>query len=103
MIDWMQTASQIDCQIRGLNPWPGVYTFNAKGQRLKVLEAIVAADQNNTASGKIIDRLGHISCGQGTLLKLVKVQPDNAKPMDIAAAFNGRYLEEAAQLGISSL
>ncbi len=97
LIDWNQTAQQIDCQIRGLNPWPGVYTFNDKGQRLKVLEAVLVDESATQGPGTMIDKKGHVACGGGTVLKLVRVQPDNAKPMDIAAALNGGY----AALGMS--
>jgi len=102
LIDWDQTASEIDCQIRGLNPWPGVFTFNGKGHRMKVLEAVIVADKTTAAPGTMIDRKGAVACGNGTILRLVKVQPDNAKPMDINGALNGRYVEEGMKFGGAS-
>lgn len=37
-IDWKKSVSEIDCQIRALNPWPGTWTeFN--GARLKIIQA----------------------------------------------------------------
>lgn len=102
LIDWSQTAQAIDCQIRGLNPWPGVFTFNGKGHRLKILEAVPVSEQTTKDPGVMIDRKGHVACGNGTVLKLVRVQPDNAKPMDIAAALNGGYVSEGIKLGVSS-
>ena len=100
LIDWNQSAAEIDCQIRGLNPWPGVYTFNGKGHRLKVLEAVPVSEQNSAPPGTIFGK-GLVACGQGSVLKLVKVQPDNAKPMDVAGAVNGRYINEGMVLGSS--
>ncbi len=38
-IDWSQSATHIERQIRGLTPWPGAYTF-LKGQRVKVLASL---------------------------------------------------------------
>ena len=99
LIDWGQTAQQIDCQIRGLNPWPGVFTFNDGGQRLKALAAIPADIQCDKPPGTMLDRHGHVSCGDKTVLKLIKVQPDNAKSMDIAAALNGHYIAEGIKFG----
>ena len=99
LINWQQTATEIDCQIRGLNPWPGVFTYNGKGHRLKVLEATPVPDRTTKTPGTFVDRKGHVACGDGTILKLVKVQPDNAKPMDIAAALNGNYVGEGLVLG----
>ncbi len=100
LIDWNQSAGAIDCQIRGLNPWPGVYTFNGKGHRLKVLEAVFEDARTDAPSGTIFGK-GLVACGQGSVLRLVKVQPDNAKPMDVAGATNGRYINEGMVLGSS--
>ncbi len=102
LIDWNQNAQEIDCQIRGLNPWPGVFTFNGKGHRLKVLEAVPVSEHTEKDSGVMIDRKGHVACGNGTVLKLVRVQPDNAKPMDMAAALNGGYVSEGIKFGVLS-
>lgn len=100
LIDWNQSAGEIDCQIRGLNPWPGVFTASGKGHRLKVLEAAPAAETATRAPGTIFGK-GLVACGNGTALKLMKVQPDNARPMDIAGAVNGRYISEGMVLGSS--
>lgn len=100
LIDWNQTAAAIDGQIRGLNPWPGVYTFNGKGHRLKVLEAVPVSEQTTASPGTIFGK-GLVACGQGSVLKLVKIQPDNAKPMDVAGAVNGRYISDGMVLGSS--
>ena len=38
-IDWSKPARQIDCEVRGLTPFPGAW-FEFDGQRIKVLESI---------------------------------------------------------------
>ena len=68
-IDMNAPASEIDCQIRGLNPWPGTFIHGPKG-RVKILKAHVEGDDI------IFDR----------------VQPDGKKPMDMQSAKNGGYL-----------
>lgn len=68
-IDMNAPAHDIDCQIRGLNPWPGTFVQGLKG-RVKVLKARVEDDQ-------IIFDL---------------VQPEGKKPMDLKSAQNGGYL-----------
>lgn len=100
LIDWHQKAEAIDCQIRGLHPWPGVYTFNGKGQRLKMLESRPLLEQTSHTPGTVFGK-GLVACGQGSVLQLLKIQPDNAKPMDIAGAVNGRYIGEGMILGPS--
>lgn len=94
VIDWSKTASEIDCQIRGLNPWPGTFTYNADSKRLKIIEArVVDMDSTGHAVGSLIDRDGHVACGQNTCLKLISIQPENAKRMDVSSAMNGHYLK----------
>jgi methionyl-tRNA formyltransferase len=88
-INWSQNATDIDCQIRALNPWPGTYT-TAGGKRLKVLSATPATGTGE--AGKVLDRTGLIACGSGAL-QLQKVQPDGGKAMDVSAAINGGYLK----------
>ncbi len=91
-IDWVQTAEAIDCQIRGLNPWPGTWCLDRDGRRLKILKAFVLQEKSDKAVGTILDN-GKISCGAQSVLKLELVQPENKNPMDISAAINGGYLK----------
>lgn len=91
-IDWSQTAQEIDCQIRGLNPWPGTWCFDSHGNRLKILSAKIASKNSNMQAGEILQD-GKISCGADSVLYLENVQPENKKPMDIRAAINGGYLK----------
>lgn len=68
LIDWQQPARQIHNQIRGLDPWPGTYTFWGN-QLLKLADTRV----DPTASGPpgsivAADASGiRIACGQGAL------------------------------------
>ncbi|NBX66462.1 MAG: methionyl-tRNA formyltransferase [Proteobacteria bacterium] len=88
-IIWSQSATEIDCQIRALNPWPGTFTTSG-GKRLKVLEAV--PDAGSGKAGMVLNKVGHVACGRD-VLKLIKVQPDGGKPMDFAAALNGNYIK----------
>ena len=100
-INWDQTAQQIDCYIRALNPWPGTYaTLN--GERIKILEASLnpsplgegdPGQRRGSGQGIILNRHGDILCGHNTVLRLLKIQPTNAKAMDFTAAVNGGYLK----------
>lgn len=91
-IDWKRSAARIDCQIRGLNPWPGTWCETADGKRLKILRASVAAERHGKAAGTILDQ-AKIACGEGTVLQLITLQPEGKKPMDGAAALNGGYVK----------
>ncbi len=98
-VDWVQDATAIDRQVRALTPWPGVWTATPAGARLKIIEAEVADGVFTQPPGTLVDRAGHVSCGGDTALRLIRVQPDNAKPMDIASAVNGGYLSAGNTLG----
>lgn len=93
-VHWNQSAAEIDRQIRALNPWPGVFT-NANGKRFKILEAVLPGEKaaDVMEAGKILNKRGDIVCGDGSLLRLTKVQPEGKAAMDFAAALNGHYME----------
>ncbi len=90
-IDWTRGVADIDRQVRALNPWPGVWTNDAAGKRLKII-AVAPGEVTSAAPGTIIGRHGHVACGDGRSLRLVTVQPENARAMDCAAAVNGKYI-----------
>ncbi|MCB9990116.1 MAG: methionyl-tRNA formyltransferase [Rhodospirillales bacterium] len=98
-VDWTNTAQQIDCQIRALNPWPGVWAQTDNGRRIKILEAVPVDETFTAPPGTITDHRGHVSCGGDTGLLLQKVQPENSKPMDAVSAINGGHLKIDHVLG----
>jgi len=92
VIHWDHYAPEIDRQIRALNPWPGTVTHN-HGKRLKIIEAEATEESSGAAVGTVLDTKGLISCGKGTL-RLKRIQPDGGKAMDIASAYNGKYIKQ---------
>lgn len=87
-IDWNKTAAEIDRQIRALNPWPGTF---CNGFKIKTSHP---SDQTTDQPvGTIVDKAGHIACGGGSVLKILTIQPENAKAMDFASALNGNYIQ----------
>ena len=95
-VDWTRSAAEIDRQIRALTPWPGVWTTVAD-KRLKIIAAVPGGAVSGPP-GTITDRHGTVACGDGNAMRLVTVQPENAKAMDVAAAINGQYLNVGAVL-----
>ncbi len=96
-IDWTKPAAVIDRQIRALNPWPGTWCETENGKRLKIVEAHVSGVADIAAPGTV-GELGVISCGDHTALRVTSIQPENKKPMDIQAAYNGGYLKMGQSL-----
>ena len=70
-IDWTARAEQIERQVRAFNPAPGAW-FEANGERLKLLEAVVGHDASGEP-GKVLDDCLNIACGDGYIRPL-KVQ-----------------------------
>ncbi len=95
-IDWTQSAIEIDQQVRGLNPWPGTWSM-INGKRFKVLEVKVLKEKSDEELGLVLEE-GKISCGGGSALQLLSVQPENKKPMDIKVALNGGHLKAGDRL-----
>lgn len=88
-IDWTCSATEIDRQIRALNPWPGTFAHAGK-KRIRILQARTAAGSG--APGTVLNRAGIVACGADAL-QLLQIQPDGGKPMDVASALNGNLFK----------
>jgi methionyl-tRNA formyltransferase len=79
-IDWSQPAELIERQVRAFNPVPGAW-FEAKGERVKLLEARVERDSRYRGNdGEILDDALLVSCGQDAI-RLLLVQRAGRGPM----------------------
>jgi methionyl-tRNA formyltransferase len=76
-IDWLKSAGEIDCLIRGLAPSPGAFA-DVKGERLKILYAESVTGEG--AAGEAIGDDFTIACGEGAL-RLLKVQRAGGRAM----------------------
>ncbi len=97
-VNWALPAENIERLIRGLQPWPVVYTeLNQKS--LKIYEADVVNDINGTP-GEIVEvgkKYFTVACGEGGL-RILKVQPEGKKMMDTVAFLNGNKLEAGMKM-----
>ena len=99
VIDWSKSAHEIDCLIRGLNPWPiALTTFS--GERLKVFVAEKAA--GNGEPGTVLEadpKKGlTVACGEGAL-KLIEIQLVGGKRMKATDFLRGHVIEVGTKLG----
>ena len=93
-IDWSRSARAIDCQVRGLIPWPCA-TAELAGTRFKVYrtapgEAASAAPGTILSAGK---RGIRVSCGSGESLYLTEIQAEGGKRMAAAAYLLGHPMD----------
>ena len=101
-IDWSKSASEIDCLVRGLSPWPGAWS-EVQGERLKILFAepvsrvdSIAASSGGRAPGTMIGDDLTIACGVGAL-RLLRVQRAGGKAMAAGELLKGFALPSGAR------
>lgn len=99
VIDWSKSAHEIDCLIRGLNPWPIALT-TLSGERLKVFVAEKAA--GNGEPGTVLEadpKKGlTVACGEGAL-GLTEIQLVGGKRMKATDFLRGHAIEVGTKLG----
>ena len=93
-IDWLLPATQLDRNIRALNPWPGVW-FEHDKERVRVLEATPVAVSGDP--GKVLDQVPTIACGEGALT-IKRLQRAGRKPMSGEEFLRGYDLPVGTQL-----
>lgn len=90
-MDFNRTAGELNCQVRGLYPWPAAVT-ELDGVRCKILAVTVCEQATAKAPGSILqaDKNGlKLACGGGTVLQIDELQPDGKKRMAATAFLTG--------------
>ena len=99
IINWQDSAENIERLVRAFNPWPVAFTY-IYDKTLRIWQAQALPNNSELEAGTIIstNKKGvDISCGEGTL-RLLKLQPSGSKAMDVASFMNGH----AKQLPVGS-
>ena len=93
-INWDKSAAAIDCQIRGLIPWPCATTV-LNGKTAKIYAAALGAE--TTAPAGTIVAVGQqgieIACGDGQTLRILQLQAEGGKRMAAADYLRGHPIE----------
>ena len=99
VIDWAKSAHEIDCLIRGLNPWPVALT-TLSGARLKIYAAEPVSGTGRPGEVLVSDpKKGLVvACGEGALA-LREVQLVGGKRMKCADFLRGHAIETGTILG----
>jgi methionyl-tRNA formyltransferase len=89
LIDWTKSAAELLNFIRGMNPWPGAYTF-LNGERVKILSVKVLDEtgEAGTVTKSSKDELV-IGTGKGSI-SVLEIQPPGKKVMNIKAFLQGK-------------
>ena len=102
-IDWEKTAEQIDCQVRGMFPWPIAFT-TYQDIRWKIRKVRVVSETTDQKPGTIIKRTKQelwISCGKQTILAIEELQPAGKSVQPIKAFLNGagQHIQQTDKVG----
>jgi methionyl-tRNA formyltransferase len=100
-IDFQRTATDIVNRLRGFQPWPGAFTL-FRGKLLTLHSAEVAAGSKTCVPmGMLTFNEGELlaGCGDGTMLKILELQPEGKKRMPARDFANGIRLTAPEALG----
>ncbi len=100
LIDWGLSAESIRNRIRGLDPWPGAFTF-WRGKRLRLWEAEASGDGTGGKPGEILSVANDgvtVGTSEGTLC-LKSVQLEGGRRMLVKEFLRGHKMEPGESLG----
>ena len=100
LIDWARPARELHNQVRGLDPWPGAYSWLA-GEMLKLAHTRPGTEGHAAEPGTVlgIDADGlRIACGQGVLC-VGELQLPGRKRLPAADFLRGCPLPPGTRLG----
>ena len=94
-VDWSRPAREVDCQIRGLSPFPGAWCdWVPPGAdapvRLKLLGCRRSGRETSAPPGTVLDDRLLVACGDGGAVRITRLQKPGGKPMDAETFLNGQ-------------
>ena len=99
IIDWTKPAKEIECLIRGLNPWPSAYT-NYMDKKMKVWKTKVLDEKSSKEPGTIlkVDQDGIKVATKDNVILISEIQLPNKKRMEVKEFIKGNTLEVGSVL-----
>lgn len=89
-VDFSRPASECRRRVHALTPWPGVSVL-FRGETLKLLRVSDEIGNVQASPGELTDpQAGLIACEEGSVLRLIEVQPAGKRPMPWADFARGR-------------
>jgi methionyl-tRNA formyltransferase len=104
-IDWSRTAREIDCHVRGMQPWPVAFTelmINASKPPLRLAIKETSISESPSAHlqpGELVldDGLGVATADR--VIRILRLQPSGKKEMQGAEFLRGHQLAAGTRLG----
>jgi methionyl-tRNA formyltransferase len=100
LVPWKKSARDVHNHIRGMNPWPGAFTFLPDGRtgkrlRVAVLKSAPCPDEDASgAPGEVLAAAGdclRVACGHGAV-DLCEVKPAGSRAMGAADFIHGHAI-----------
>lgn len=94
LIDWSRDAEELECLIRGLDPWPSAFCFH-NNKRLRIFSPEVVYKDTAAPPGSVLhgDKRGLlVACGKNGLL-IKEIQPEGKKRMATQDFLRGNPFE----------
>lgn len=97
-IDWEKPAKEIHDLVRGLNSWPGAYTF-LKGSKYKIWRTRVLEERPEGAPGTVLraDKSGLVAAAGDVSLEILEMQAPGGKKMKARDYLLGHGIELPAR------
>lgn len=90
LLDWTKEAGQLDCLIRGLDPWPSAYSF-LNNKRFRFFNPEVIEKEVKEEPGTLCkaDKNGLLIATGKNYLNIREIQPEGKKRMDVQSFICG--------------
>lgn len=97
-INWQHPAKQLDCFVRGMDPWPGAFTFLGD-KRFRIIKAMALDIDGNTPPGTVLDSApGTLVIQAGTgALSIREIQAESGKRLPIGDFLRGFPVPKASR------
>lgn len=86
---WDRPADMLDRQVRAMTPWPGTFTLLA-GETIKIGAVTMDPTPTTAAPGTIVDDRLLVACGNGTTLRITRLQRPGRGMMEADAFLRGQ-------------
>ncbi len=99
-IDWTKTAREIERTVRGLDPWPGAYTFRA-GKTVRIWKAATAVTEAGALPGAVVSAEKDgivVAAGEGAVV-IHELQPEGGRRMKASEYLAGHKISPGERLG----
>lgn len=90
-ISWQKISRLIDCQVRGMRPWPVAFT-TYEGVRVKLWNTTPLTETTTKEPGTVIEITKKhflVACGEGTVLQINELQPAGKGKLKASEYLNG--------------